>query len=890
MSKKLKSFIVILTVCAMLTTAVPIAFSADEAEIAEEPFVLADKYAESFGLLQVLGVYTEEYVAAVNKDTILTRGEFIRDLILSMNLGEAAHVLESRVTFMDIYDSKIAGYANLAYDMGITNGTGYVKFEPDETVTVSDAAVMVMRALGYTYITNSVELQSKARQKGLLDGVEATDTLTAVDAAMLLYNALHAGSQRITKYGSETYELTPDRDWLDLYFNIGYAEGIVTATEITALNQKSEESENCIRVGEHKIYGAPDETEELLGYPVRCYYSNNDIDEYIYITSFDFDYNEEFIRAKNVESFSTASISYYDSDDKEREKTINTSADFVYNGKAVSLSEHSLTEMTKGYTHVKLLDNNGDKKIDVVFITKSETFAVDSVDTSRMRIMGKDAEFIDLDDKTGFVYRIKQINGDSVALGDIKEWNVVTVAESFDKEYAVIVVSTDSVTGAVESVTSLNATYADIDGKSFEIDEKLIDNNEIKLGENATFYMSADGVIYAVNYQAGNTGLWVYAIGIDGGSTLATDYEFGCVSGTDPEFKTYHVADRVELDGKSFKEESLGTVLTESSFPEVMIISLNENDEVSSINTIVKGDNETVENNLVKRFDGKSNSELYYSNWGRSFNTRFVMSTAANIYGLPTDETDYDDMFNMQFEHEKTYNVDLYSLGIESPVCKMAIVRGAAQGGAKISVDTGCVPFLRTSEKYDAETGETYEMLYYLSTANKETGIKISKDVKNVVVDTTNNRTIQQIVDGLEIGDIIRVVTNSRGLANIEHIFDTSEKKLLVTTREFSGNPSARFVAGQLYEVKDTYARIITSSDYNLETGEGIETHPTNADSRNGYVITIGRDGNFTLTPVSSAVELAGARQGVTDVIALYQTRYGFPITMMYIDYSNVTD
>lgn len=791
---------------------------------------------------------------------------------------------------MDIYDSEIAGYANLAYDMDITKGVGYAKFEPDEKITVDAATVMVMRALGYTYVPNSHEMIRDARLKGLLDGVEGNDVLTAVDEAMLLYNALHACSLRVTKFGYGSFEKIADRDWLDIWFNISYVEGIVTATEITALNQINETSKNSIKVGDQVIYGVPEKTEELLGYPVRCYYLNNEeVSEYVYITSFDFDYNEVFIKQKDVERFTATSISYYDSEEDVYEKNISTSADFVYNGKAVSLSEHSLSEMTKDYSSVKLLDNNDDKIIDVVFITKNNTFAIDSVDSKRMQIVGKNGEFIALDSGANVICRIKQVNNDPMSIGDIKEWNVVTIAESFDKKYVDIIVSNDSVTGTLQTISVDDKAVVGIDGRNFEISKKLVDDKKVKLGKIATFYMSSDGVIYAINYEVDSAGMWVYAIGLDKGRGLGTDYKFKCATGTDPEVNVYELAENVKVDGKIVKEKSIGTVLTDNSFPEVMIINLNEKNEVSSINTIIKGETETVEDNLVKRFNGKGNSELYYSNWGRSFNTRFVMSTAANIYGLPINETDYDNMFDMEFEHEKTYDVDLYSLGIESPVCNMAIVRGAAQGGAKISVDTACVPFVRTKLVNDFENDETYKVIYYLSSTNKETGVKIPNDIKDVVVDTTNNRTIQQIVDGLETGDIIRIATNSRGLANIEHIFDTSEKTLLVETREFSANPSARFVAGQLYEVKDNYTRIITNPEYNLETGEGIETHPTNADSRNGYIITVRRN-KVTLSTISSVGELAGAKQGITDIIALYQTRYGFPITKMYIDYSNVSD
>jgi len=204
--------------------------------------------------------------------------------------------------------------------------------------------------------------------------------------------------------------------------------------------------------------------------------------------------------------------------------------------------------------------------------------------------------------------------------------------------------------------------------------------------------------------------------------------------------------------------------------------------------------------------------------------------------------------------------------------------------------DAGFVPFLHMAREWDEVKEEIVDVLYYLDNSNKEVGVKIPEDMKNVVLDASTNTTIQNIIDSLGRGDLIRFEKNSFGISNIEHIFDVSERKLIAETKAFNGNFAPRFAAGQLYEAKDNYARIIVNSTYDPVTGIGIETHPRNADNKIGTILTLGNNDYISISTVASSVAIPGVNQGADDVYAVFQTRYGNPICMMYIDYSNLSN
>lgn len=925
MKMKVKKYrlISVFLVFVLLASTIPMTFAAESENIELQAVPLAEKYTEALELLSMLGIYTTDETAKITADTEITRGEFTKRLIMTMNLSDVAKSVSDKKVFMDIHDETIEGYVNLAYDMGITKGAGDAQFEPDESATVQMATSMIMRALGYIYIDNEWDLITKAMRIGILDNVESKTYITAADTALILFNALHTGALSVTVMGEATHEMTAERDWLELYYNICYVEGIVTATEITGLKQNKPVREGNILVNDTEIFNVPDGSEALLGYPVRCYYENNEpYNIYRYMTSYGFDMQEIRLDSSELVSISTSSASYFDKKDRKKSKMINSSADFIYNGKAESLGKHTLDEMKKDFTSIKLLDNNDDNHIDVVFIEKAITFAVKSVDINRMRIIGKDSQLVEIQNDPNDLYSILWSNGTAASINDIKEWNIVSVTTNFDSDYVKVIISNDSVTGKAESYQKGGTCYLTVDGQEYEIIESLLDNNEIRTGKVATFYLGADGVIYDVNYGSDGSGKWVWAVAFESTNSLESNYKFGCVEGSQAEFKLYEVADRIVVDGSSVKEKNLETALTGVAFPEAMIIWTNEAGELTRINTLNLGSKESIDENIYKRHNGPesetvaNDGTLWFNGGSNSFQGRFIISTDSVNYAFPTyDKSAYQDMFAIRYKHdEPPYAVTLYSQGTDSPVCDFSIALNLSKGGSLPGSETGAVPFVDIRKQYDVESGEVFDVLKYLNTANAEVTVKIPEDIMNVEMVYSNKNLdfdedgtddyiayskmpISWILSRLEEGDLIRLTTDQNGLAGIQHVFDISKRQLVQkqgaycwTTATDGGSDEQRLFTGKLYEIYDNYLSIITNEEnYDPVTGVGMEVHKIKANRSQGWnrMLTINTKGKVSFENISGIPALAGIKSGCDDIEVVMQSMFGDALFKIFIDYSN---
>lgn len=98
-----------------------------------------------------------------------------------------------KTIFADVDDPTFFTAVNYCVEMDIVNGYPDGSFKPKDTVTLQEAAKMMVTALGYTALSYPVGYLSKANEPdvNLLNGfqsVSGTKTLTRIEVARLLYN------------------------------------------------------------------------------------------------------------------------------------------------------------------------------------------------------------------------------------------------------------------------------------------------------------------------------------------------------------------------------------------------------------------------------------------------------------------------------------------------------------------------------------------------------------------------------------------------------------------------------------------------------------------------------------------------------------------------------
>ena len=137
----------------------------------------------------------------------ITRAEFTKMLCVLLNGGKEPTLGTAvKPTFSDVSTSANSAWAEKYIEscvsQGIVSGVGGGKFAPNNNVTGSEAAKMLLVALGYksdietfTGAAWEVNVNVKATEKGLYDGLAGLDTskaLTRDNAAQMVWNALQA--------------------------------------------------------------------------------------------------------------------------------------------------------------------------------------------------------------------------------------------------------------------------------------------------------------------------------------------------------------------------------------------------------------------------------------------------------------------------------------------------------------------------------------------------------------------------------------------------------------------------------------------------------------------------------------------------------------------------
>ena len=154
--------------------------------------------------LNIIGGYPD---GSYKPEGNITRAEFCKMLCVALNGGKEPNLGTSTTPiFNDVRTSANSSWAEkyieACYVQGIVSGIGGGKFNPNGSVTGTEAAKMLLVALGYksenegfTGASWAVNVNVKATAKGLyedLETMDATKALTRDNAAQMVWNALQA--------------------------------------------------------------------------------------------------------------------------------------------------------------------------------------------------------------------------------------------------------------------------------------------------------------------------------------------------------------------------------------------------------------------------------------------------------------------------------------------------------------------------------------------------------------------------------------------------------------------------------------------------------------------------------------------------------------------------
>ena len=454
---------------------------------ASYPDVTYENNEEAIEVLKAVGVMTGDEKGNFNPDKAVTRNEMAVIMTALLDLKTKDYAGSCPLTDVPAWAEP---YVAACYANGIVSGTSATTYSGDATVTAAQAALMVMKALGYFQYASDfgddwmVATVKQASKIDLFKGIDvsATAPLTRNDVAQLVLNTLKATTVEADDNG---IGVNPDGQLVSKY---KYVE--VTKTDADSkydkIKGKNSENKYTVELGEDLYNGKLELTSvgengsDDLCRPAHTWkYKGDDV----------------FTAADEADEVVVATKAYVDAKDAYQDKIdekgdyatgfVSSTAEMI-NGRAWTSADATSGKYIQPGDIVEFYLND-DGKIKQTVTIRYSLAKVTKVDT---KVTKADKE----DDVTAYI-NLETIGGSSVAT-KIKDTDFAGF--SYAKDDVILYVLSgkkvldsrlaDSVEG---KVTAKKDDKVAIDGTYY----KNVSGQTIKLSAKGTFYLNAAGQV-----------------------------------------------------------------------------------------------------------------------------------------------------------------------------------------------------------------------------------------------------------------------------------------------------------------------------------------------------------------------------------------------------------
>ena len=285
-------------------------------------------YEDAVNMLVAFGIFDVDEGKLFQPEVTMTRAQFVSTVVKMKDPDSgAAQSLTGENVFIDVSEEDWwSGPILLALDLGLIDGTGNGRFEPDEPILYEHAVKILVRLLGYEHLAEQSGYMVVADSIGLLKGLslKGTDYVTKGAAALLIANALEADALEPASYQpNEGYVTYKKENFAKSAMGIQTDKGVVTANEVTPLALGSPAPKESVIINGVTYQQGEMDAADFLGYRVKVYYSEENGERVIrYITK---TANEELtISAEDIIRADGDKV-YYENSDSNRERSAKIS-------------------------------------------------------------------------------------------------------------------------------------------------------------------------------------------------------------------------------------------------------------------------------------------------------------------------------------------------------------------------------------------------------------------------------------------------------------------------------------------------------------------------------------------------------------------------------------
>ena len=732
--------------------------------------VSGTRYAEAVQILAALEIMVGDDDGAFRLEDNLKRSEVAKMAIHAIGLEDVAETTRGETRFPDVsVDHWANGYINLATTQGLIIGDDTGNFRPNDSITYAETMAIFVRALGYEvmaedrggYPNGHVSVGSGI---GLTKGVQGSTNkpITRGNVAMLANNSLTIGLMEKTGYGNNAaYEVT-DKTLLGDKLNVKKLSGQIKAIPATSLEGDSNLGKGEIKIDD-TVYKTAYNMNNLFGYKVTYYVKEDDDGEETVILAMPQKDNNATVEISAElfegigEKNGKKAIEYYEKKDavKSTSVALEDNAKLIYNGKVAEISDELLNIKDKS-GKISLLDTDRNGIYDIAFVTTYYNIVVEEVTATDKIIDKYGSKTLKLGENEEISYRI--VKGlQEISIKDLKEYDVLSVAESIDGELLDIVVSSEKITG---KITGKDADGFYIAGKHYAVAKNY--TSPLSIGTEGIFYLDIEGKIAAVDSQyvtSDNYGYLIRAYASeetekatfriftnDGKDAVFTANEKIRFNGTAGQYAT-DVVKKLQKDNATVKQLITYTLNSDGKLTEIYTSTDNTATGVAQLGKFT--------------LDYAITDATYNAKLNTLGPVRLTEET--KIFDIQNDVDDYSMAKLDMFEDKQKYNVMIFDI-TEEFVAKAVVVTNAEfQTNAEAPIAVVSKIASATNE-HDEVTDKIYAFIN-----GKET--ELLAQTPGILVKGDNDKA-------LKAGDIIQYKTNDKGeIVKIRVLFDIETKE-----------------------------------------------------------------------------------------------------------------
>lgn len=460
-----------------------------------------------FALLSHLGIMSD---TENDLEYTVTRAQFLSWVLAALN--EKIFVNGDTPIFNDVtVNHEFHDEIVYAYNCGYILGSGNKRFYPDDYITREEAAVLLMRAMGYEKVAEAVGSLGAASRTGVFDGVKTayTEPLTKKDAVLILRNLLDAPYPK-TKYASDgTSVKLGSVSFLEKVWNVTEHTGVLEQVGHLSIYGTFEQQNRVIIDG--AWYNSQNfDVEAMFGMQIKFYCEEINGDMYI-VYAYPINNRVESFTSEEFMGFDREAIRFANGTRTSSYK-IGSETTVLWNMRPIRANELEQKLTAKGAEFV-LIDSDRNGIYNVVNIMEPQIYAGGFVDLENGKITDKTLPDLELAKYERYI--IRDNRGENVLINNLKnEWRYI-VYHCGDFEYPLlIIVSNETVDGSITGIHTAENTVSLDSGETYKVSAKAkTPIDELEFGKSYSFYLDTKGCIIDadVTVNAGYQAIYIMA-------------------------------------------------------------------------------------------------------------------------------------------------------------------------------------------------------------------------------------------------------------------------------------------------------------------------------------------------------------------------------------------